>query len=71
MDFTPRPVVPLNAFSPQPGRCFRMVYSHQLQATHCYEPPAWKGQWQDVKGRWWYVEACAQHAPKWVREMVR
>jgi hypothetical protein len=36
----------------------------QLQATHCYEPPAWKGIWPDRKGRSWYVEACAQHAPK-------
>jgi hypothetical protein len=26
--------------------------------------PAWKGQWQDVKEGWWYVEACRQHAPK-------
>ena len=41
------------AFSPQPGRCFGMVQSKQLQATHCYEPPAWKGQWRDAKGRNW------------------
>jgi hypothetical protein len=52
------------AFSPQPGRCFRMVQSRQLQATHCRQEPAWKGQWQDVKGGWWYVEACREHAPK-------
>jgi hypothetical protein len=33
-----------------------MVYSEQLQATHCYEPPAWKGPWRDAKGKSWYVE---------------
>ena len=41
------------AFSPQPGRYFGMVQSRQLQATHCRQEPAWKGQWQDVKGSWW------------------
>ena len=45
----------------------RMVYSRQLQATHSYQSPAWKGVWRDRKGRSWYVEACAcaEHAPKW------
>jgi hypothetical protein len=33
-----------------PGRCFRMIYSDQLQATHCYEKPAWKGVWKDRLG---------------------
>jgi hypothetical protein len=41
-----------------------MVYSDQLQATHCYEKPAWKGVWRDAKGRSHYVEACREHAPK-------
>jgi hypothetical protein len=50
------------ALSPQPGRCFRMIRGDQLQADHCRQPPAWKGQWQDLKGLWWYVEACRQHA---------
>ena len=61
---TPEPGDLITAFSPRPGRCFRMVYSHQLQADHCRQPPAWKGQWQDVKGHCWYVEACREHAPK-------
>jgi hypothetical protein len=60
----PEPGDLIAAFSRQPGRCFRMVQSRQLQATHCYEPPAWKGQWRDAKGRTWYVEACRVHAPK-------
>jgi hypothetical protein len=64
VDRMPEPGDLITAFSPQPGRCFRMVYSHQLQADHCRQPLAWKGQWQDVKGHWWYVEACRQHAPK-------
>jgi hypothetical protein len=41
-----------------------MVYSRQLQATHCHEPPAWKGIWKDAKGKSWYVEACREHASK-------
>jgi hypothetical protein len=60
----PEPGDLIAAFSPQPGRCFRMVYSHQLQSDHCRGEPAWKGQWRDAKGRSWYVEACREHAPK-------
>ncbi len=60
----PKPGALITAFSPQPGRCFRMVYSRQIQATHCRQPPAWKGQWRDANGRTWYVEACRDHAPK-------
>jgi hypothetical protein len=41
-----------------------MIYSDQLQATHCDEPPAWKGVWRDAKGKRWYVEACRKHSPK-------
>jgi hypothetical protein len=66
----PEPGDLVTAFSPRSGHCFRMVYSKKLQATHCRQPPAWKGVWTDVKGRSWYVEACADHAPKWVREMA-
>ena len=44
----PEPGDLITAFSPQPGRCFRMVYSRQLQADHCRQSPAWKGS---VAGR--------------------
>jgi hypothetical protein len=60
----PQPGDLLTAFSPQPGRCHKMVYSRQLQATHCRLPPVWKGIFRDAKGKSWYVEACAEHAPK-------
>jgi hypothetical protein len=60
----PQPGDLIIAFSVQPGRCFRMVYSRQLQADHCRRPPVWKGNWRDVKGRAWTVEACREHAPK-------
>jgi hypothetical protein len=60
----PQPGDLIEAFSPQPGRCFRMVQSRQLQATHCYQSPVWKGFWRDRLGRSWYVEACRDHAPK-------
>jgi hypothetical protein len=64
MDRMPKPGDLISAFSVQPGRCFRMIYSDMLQATHCYEPPVWKGSWKDVKGRTWYVEACQKQEPK-------
>ena len=60
----PEPGDLIAAFSPQPGCCFRMVQSRQLQATHSYEPSVWKGPWRDSLGRTWYVEACRDHAPK-------
>jgi hypothetical protein len=59
----PEPGDLIAAFSPQPGRCFRMVVGHQLQADHCRQPPAWKGIWTDAKGKSWYVESCRTHAP--------
>jgi hypothetical protein len=65
MDRMPEPgdLVPYS-FTPQPGRCHKMVYSKQLQASHCRGEPAWKGIWKDRKGKSWYVEACGEHAPK-------
>ena len=54
----PEPGDLITAFSPQPRRCFRIVYSEQLQATHCRQPPAWKGIWKDAKGRSHHVQAC-------------
>jgi hypothetical protein len=63
MDRMPVPGDIHPGFFVQSGRCFRLIYSPQLQATHCYEPPAWKGIWRDRKGKRWYVEACREHAP--------
>jgi hypothetical protein len=60
----PEPGDLIGAFSPDPGHCFRMVQSRQLQADHCHQEPAWQGIWTDRKGKSWYVEACREHAPK-------
>jgi len=46
----PEPGDIIEAFSPQPGRCFRMVYSVQLQADDCRGEPAWKGICTESKG---------------------
>jgi hypothetical protein len=54
----------ITAFSVRPGSCFRMVYDRNLQATHCPQPPEWKGIWRDGTMRPWSVEACREHAPK-------
>jgi hypothetical protein len=64
VDRMPEPGDLITPFSPQPGRCFRMVQSRQLQATHCSGVPEWKGVWRDRLGKSWYVEACREHAPK-------
>jgi hypothetical protein len=45
----PEPGDLITAFSTQPGRCSCMIYSHQLQADHSRQPPAWKGIWTDAK----------------------
>ena len=59
----PEPGDLIAAFSPRPGRCFRMIQFRQLQATHRRQEPAWKRIWTDRKGNGWYVEACREHAP--------
>jgi hypothetical protein len=64
MDRMPEPGDPVPfSFAVEAGRCLRMIYSPQIQAMHCPEPPAWKGIWKDRKGKSWHVEACARHAP--------
>jgi len=68
MDRMPEPGDLQRGFFIAPGRCFRMVYSRQLQATHCYESPARRGVWRDAKGRSHYAEACREHAPKATRD---
>src|ERR1019366_6191863 len=40
----------------------RLIYSPQLQSTHCYEPARWRGRWKDVKGKMHRVWACDGHA---------
>jgi hypothetical protein len=53
------------AFSPLPGRCFRMVTRHGGGAgpTHCPEPVAWRGSWRAPNGRRYRIEACEGHRP--------
>ncbi|HWE67534.1 MAG TPA: hypothetical protein VG298_12920 [Acidimicrobiales bacterium] len=62
MLFTPSPGDAIIAFSCQPGRCYQMVLSDQLQATHCTQSVSWRGRWADTRGSWHRVEACEQHA---------
>jgi hypothetical protein len=51
------------AFSPQPGRCFRLVSKSETegQPIHCPEPPVWHGMHVARDGRRYRVEACQQH----------
>ena len=58
----PEPGDPCPGFVADPGRCWQMVYSRQLQATHCTETPSWTGRWFTPKGgRWFRVWACPDH----------
>ncbi len=53
---------PMRRFICQPGECWQMVYSRQMQATHCTETVRWTGRWRSPKGdRWWRVWACDDH----------
>jgi hypothetical protein len=51
VDRMPEPGEPCPGFIAEPGRCWRMVYSQQLQATHCREAPEWAGRWFSPKRR--------------------
>jgi hypothetical protein len=52
------------AFSPLPGRCFRLVSRQDGQAgpTHCPEPSIWRGRFRAKNGRVYGVAACTGHA---------
>jgi hypothetical protein len=56
-----RPRDTLNGFFVQEGRCFRLIASRQIQATHCDEPAAWRGQFTDAKGKVHWVWSCERH----------
>jgi hypothetical protein len=62
MDNMPEPGELSPGFFVQEGRCFRMIYSAQLQSTHCYKPAPWRGRWADAKGKVHLVWACEGHA---------
>jgi hypothetical protein len=51
------------AFSPIPGRCFRLVSRQDDQAgpAHCPEPPRWQGTFRAKDGRRYTVRACDGH----------
>ena len=52
------------AFSPLPGRCFRMVAHHgEAGPAHCPEPVTWRGSWRAPSGRRYRIEACEGHRP--------
>jgi len=58
----PRPGDRSPGFMAEPGRCWALVYSRQLQSTHCQEAPAYTGRWFTPKGdKWFRVWACHEH----------
>ena len=53
----------MQAFSPLPGRCFRLVGRGGRGPTPCPEPVAWRGPCRAPNGRRYRVEACDGHRP--------
>jgi hypothetical protein len=50
------------AFSPLPGRCFRLVTRDgEGGPDHCPEPPRWQGSFRAKDGRRYAVQACDGH----------
>lgn len=45
----------------EPSRCWQMVYSRQMQATHCTEVPSYTGRWFSPRGDRFRVWACPDH----------
>ena len=61
-DPMPEPGDVSRGFIAEANRCWRMVYDHNFQATHCVEAPAWTGRWRSPRGdRWFQVWACTDH----------
>jgi hypothetical protein len=54
------------AFSPQPGRCFRMVTNPtpgaQGSPCHCPQWATVRGTFTDTTGHRWRCESCPDHA---------
>ena len=58
----PEPGEPCPGFIAKPGRCWQMLFSRQMQATHCREAPSWTGRWFSPKGdRRLRVWSCPSH----------
>jgi hypothetical protein len=58
----PTPGEPCPGFMSEAGRCWRMLYDRNLQATHCTERTSCTGRWFSPRGdRWWLVWACPDH----------
>jgi hypothetical protein len=57
----PQPGQVCLGFMAEAGRCWAMVYDHNLQATHCRDA-TWTGRWRSPRGdRWWRAWACPDH----------
>ena len=37
-------------FTAEPNRCWALIYSKQLQSTHCSEAPSYTGRWFSPRG---------------------
>ena len=49
-------------FTTFPGKCFRYVDADNGHARHCPNGVVCTGEFIDVRGKHWTVDACAEHA---------
>lgn len=52
------------AFSVQPGHCFRFVHNGVGHAKHCPARVTRHGTFIDGRGKRWEVDACDEHAQR-------
>jgi len=57
----------MQAFSPLPRRCFRLVSGGEGGPTHCPEPAVWQSPFRIPNGHRHRVEAWVGHRPHWSR----
>ena len=63
VDSMPQPGDRHPGFVAEPGECWALVHSKQLQATHCREEPTYTGRCYCPRddGTYWPVWSCPEH----------
>jgi hypothetical protein len=60
------------AFSTEPGLCYRLVQGQGGQPQQCHQPVVWRGRYRAGNGRWYRIWACDEHGEGLVRgERIR
>ena len=61
-----------NAFSSDPGQCFRWVYEPSTsRPMRCPDQVVTRGWWRDTGGYWWALDPCPERASRLSRTRPR